>query len=237
MPSEAISIDRRYNVEIMRVLIVEDQPELAATVGDFLELNRYQVDFAGTGESALALMDTNEYDALLLDINLPRRDGLQVCSELRRQGQGIPVLMLTARDTLDDIVAGFEHGADDYLVKPFALEELLVRLQAVTARGRRADTGRLHLGDLEIDLRAQTASRRGRFLELNSLQFRILKTLALASPGIVSRETLEASIWQDDAPQNGALRMQIHRLRSIVDDGFDRSLIETVRGHGFRLRD
>ena len=221
----------------MRVLIVEDQPDLATTIGDFLEINRHQVDFAGTGESALALLDSSEYDAILLDINLPRKDGLYVSSELRRQGNGIPILMLTARDTLDDIISGFEHGADDYLVKPFALEEMLVRLQAVTARGRRADTGLLNVGDLEIDLRRQTVTRRGRFLDLNSLQFQIVKTLALASPGIVSRETLEASIWQDDTPQNGALRMQIHRLRSIVDEGFDRSLIETVRGHGFRLND
>ena len=97
------------------------------------------------------------------------------------------------------------------------------------------DTGTLSAGDLEIDLQRQTVRRRGRYLELNSLQFRIVKTLALASPGIVSRETLEASIWPDDTPQNGALRMQIHRLRSIADEGFERSLIETVRGHGFRL--
>ncbi len=220
----------------MRVLIVEDQPELAATIGDYLELNRHQVDFAASGESALALAQTNEYDALLLDINLPRKDGLDVCAELRRQGSGVPVLMLTARDTLDDIVAGFERGADDYLVKPFALEEMLVRLQAVTARGRRNDTGTINVSDLEIDLSAQTVLRQGKALKLNALQFRILKTLALASPATVTRETLEASIWHDEVPQNGALRMQIHRLRGIVDEGFDRALIETVRGQGFRLR-
>ena len=221
----------------MRVLIVEDQPDLAATIGDFLELNRHQVDFAGTGESALALLAANEFDAILLDINLPRKDGLAVCTELRQQGNGIPVLMVTARDTVDDIVAGFERGADDYLVKPFALEEMLARLIAVTSRGRRSDTGTLRIADLEIDLQKQTALRQGQALKLNTLQFRILKTLALASPGIVTRETLEASIWQDEPPQNGALRMQIHRLRGIVDDGFDRALIETIRGHGFRLID
>ena len=219
----------------MRILIVEDQPDLAATIGDFLELNRHQVDFAGTGESALALVDSNEYDAVLLDINLPRKDGLSVCSELRRNGSSLPILMLTARDTLDDIVAGFDRGADDYLVKPFALEEMLVRLQAVTARGRRVDTGRLRVADLDIDLQKQTALRRGRALKLNSLQFELLKTLALASPGVVSRETLEALIWRDEPPQDGALRMQIHRLRGIVDEGFAKGLIETVRGHGFRL--
>ena len=219
----------------MRVLIVEDQPELAATVGDYLELNRHQVDFAGTGEAALVLAEGNEYDAILLDINLPRKNGLDVCAELRARGSNIPVLMLTARDTLDDIVTGFDRGADDYLVKPFALEEMLARLSAVTSRGRRSDTGTVSAGDLEIDLLRQTALRQGRVLKLNSLQFQILKTLAMASPGVVSRETLEAFIWQDETPQNGALRMQIHRLRGIVDEGFDRSLIETVRGQGFRL--
>ena len=219
----------------MRVLIVEDQPELAATVGDYLELNQHQVDFAATGESALVLAERHEYDAVLLDINLPRKDGLDVCEELRACGNNIPVLMLTARDTLDDIVAGFDRGADDYLVKPFALEEMLVRLQAVTSRGRRVDTGTINVGDLEINLLKQTALRQGRSLKLNSLQFQILKTLAMASPGVVSRETLESLIWEDDTPQNGALRMQIHRLRSIVDAGFDRPLIETVRGYGFRL--
>ena len=221
----------------MRVLIVEDQPELAATIGDYLELNQHQVDFAGTGEAALALVESNEFDAVLLDINLPRKDGLEVCSELRAGGNPVPVLMLTARDTLDDIVSGFERGADDYLVKPFALEEMLVRLQAVTSRGRRVDTGTINAGDLEINLLKQTVMRQGRSLKLNSLQFQILKKLALASPGIVSRDTLESVIWEEDTPQNGALRMQIHRLRSIVDEGFDQPLIETVRGYGFRLRD
>ncbi len=221
----------------MRVLIVEDEPDLAATIGDFLELNQHQVDFAGSGESALALVGDNEYDAMLLDINLPRKDGLDVCAELRSSGNPIPVLMLTARDTVDDIVVGFERGADDYLVKPFALEEMLVRLQAVTARGRRKDTGTINIEDLEIDLLKQTARRQGRSLKLNSLQFELLKTLALASPGVVSRETLEFMIWQDETPKQGALRMQIHRLRNIVDKDFKHPLIETVHGQGFRIGD
>ncbi|MEM7564096.1 MAG: response regulator transcription factor [Pseudomonadota bacterium] len=219
----------------MRLLIVEDQPDLAATIGDFLELNQHQVDFAATGEAALRLVEENEYDAVLLDINLPRKDGLTVCSELRTDGNAVPVLMVTARDTVDDIVAGLDRGADDYLVKPFALEEMLARLQAVTARGRRKDTGSLQIADLEIDLINQTAQRNGCGLKLNPLQFKLLKTLALASPGVVSRETLESCLWRDDIPEPGALRMQIHRLRSVVDEAFDRPLIETVRGHGFRL--
>ncbi len=221
----------------MRVLIVEDQPELAATVGDYLELNQHQADFAGTGEEALVLAERHEYDAILLDINLPRKDGLVVCAELRRVGNNIPVVMLTARDTLDDIVSGFDHGADDYLVKPFALEEMLARLQAVTARGRRSDTGTVSVGGLEIDLLRKTVLRQGKDLRLNPLQFQLLKTLALASPEIVSRETLESVIWRDETPQDGALRMHIDRLRGILDEGSDRSLIETVRGHGFRIGD
>lgn len=219
----------------MRVLIVEDHPELAATIGDYLALNRHQVDFASSGELALQLAASDAYDAILLDIGLPRKDGLEVCTALRKVGNAVPVLMLTARDTLEDILAGFERGADDYLVKPFALEELLVRLQAVTARGRRNDTGLIRVDDLEIDLLKQCALRKGRILKLNPMQFRILKTLALASPGVVSRETLESLIWEDETPQRGALRMQILRLRNIVNHAGEEPLIETVHGQGFRL--
>ena len=143
--------------------------------------------------------------------------------------------MMTARDTLDDIVAGFDGGADDYLVKPFALEELLVRLQAVTVRGRRQDTGSIEIADLHIDLFNKTVTRQGVTLKLNALQFLLLKTLALASPGVVDRQTLESLIWQDEPPQNGALRMHILRLRNAVDKNFDRPLIETVHGQGFRI--
>jgi len=229
------SIDCLYDNVFMRVLIVEDHPQLAATIGDYVELNRHQVDFAATGESALALTQSNEYDAILLDINLPRKDGLQVCAQLRTSGNAIPILMLTARDTLADTISGFNCGADDYLIKPFALEEMLVRLQAVTSRGRRNDTGTIKIDDLEIDLLKQTVQRQGRPLKLNPLQFQLLKTLVLASPKIVSRETLKSIIWPDNPPQSGALRMQIHRLRNIVNDGFDQLLIETVHGHGFRI--
>ena len=219
----------------MRILVVEDEPGLAATIGDYLALNQYQVDFAASGESALGLVEQYEFDAVLLDINLPRMDGLTVCAELRSRGETLPILMLTARDTLDDVIAGFEQGTDDYLVKPFALEEMLVRLRALSKRGRRLDTGTITVGDLELNLGMATASRRGQQLKLTSLQFNLLKTLVQASPGTVSRKTLEYIIWQDDAPDDGALRMHIHRLRNIVDKGFDHPLIATVHGKGFRI--
>ncbi len=219
----------------MRLLVVEDQPELAETIGDYLELQGHEVDFAFTGESALGLVEDIGFDAILLDINLPRRDGLSVCNELRAAGNSIPILMMTARDTLDDIVAGFDGGADDYLVKPFALEELMVRLRAITVRGRRKDTGTISVADLQLDLLHEVATRQGITLKLNALQFQLLKALVLASPGVVARETLESNIWRDEPPQSGALRMHILRLRNAVDQDFDHSLIETVHGRGFRL--
>ncbi|MEM7207457.1 MAG: response regulator transcription factor [Pseudomonadota bacterium] len=219
----------------MRILIVEDEPDLASTIGDYLEINQHQTDFAATGESALELVVNNKYDAILLDVNLPRKDGLAVCAELRANSQDFPILMITARDTLPDVIAGFDSGADDYLVKPFALEEMLARLHAISARGRRTDIGIKRVGELTIDVRNRVVQRRGRTLALNPLQFDILKTLALACPAVVSKEALEALIWQYDTPQSGALRMQIHRLRGVVDDGFNQPLIETVRGRGFRI--
>ena len=219
----------------MRVLIVEDNSDLAATIGDFLALNSHQVDFAGDGQVALNLLEREEFDALILDINMPRMDGLKTCKSLRAGGNGIPILMLTARDTLEDIVSGFESGTDDYLVKPFALEEMLARLLALGARGLRRDTGMLRVADLELNIGAHSAVRDGRVLPLNRLQFELLKTLALASPRVVSRETLEYVIWQGEAPDGSALRTHIYRLRNVVDKGFDEALIETVHGQGFRI--
>lgn len=219
----------------MRILIVDDNTSLAATIGDYLSLHAYSVDYAADGQEALSLMARHEFDAVVLDIAMPRIDGLEVCTRLRQQGNATPILMLTARDTLEDKISGFDTGADDYLVKPFALEELGARLRALTSRGPRSDCGTLRVADLEINLNQRTAQRGDSALRLNRVQFELLKTLALASPNTVSREKLEYAIWRDEVPDSGALRTHIYRLRNIVDRDFERPLVHTVHSKGFRL--
>lgn len=217
------------------VLLVEDDFDLAATVVQYLEMEAIQCDHAANGEAGLALALRNRFDVILLDINMPRLNGLQVCEALREKGVEVPVLMLTARDTLEDKVAGFRAGTDDYLVKPFALEELVVRINAL-ARRRSGQVKRLRRGDLELDLSAKTAHRQGRMLQLTPIGWLILEALTRASPNVVSRQQLEHAVWQDDPPDSNALKVHLHKLRQQVDKPFAEALIHTVPNHGFVLR-
>ncbi|MEM6957372.1 MAG: response regulator transcription factor [Myxococcota bacterium] len=219
----------------MRILLVEDDQDLASTIQDYLSLESHAVDYAHDGVVALHLATELEFDAVILDVAMPRMDGLEFCKRLRVQGKGTPVLMLTARNTLEDKLLGFESGTDDYLTKPFALEELAARLRALSTRGPRSDVGVRAVGDLQIDFERQAVSRSGKALKLNRVQFALLKALALASPGLVSRESLEYSIWGDEVPESDALRTHVYRLRNIVDRGFETPLIHTAHGKGFRL--
>ncbi len=219
----------------MRILLVEDDRDLASTIQDYLTLESHSVDYAHDGRMALHLVDQLEFDAVILDVAMPRMDGLEFCEHLRAQGKGTPVLMLTARNTLEDKLRGFASGTDDYLTKPFALEELAARLRALASRGPRSDVGVRKIGDLELDFERETATRAGQTLKLNRVQFALLKALVLASPGVATRESLEYSIWGDDLPESDALRTHIYRLRNIVDRGFGAPLIHTAHGKGFRL--
>lgn len=219
----------------IRVLLVEDDIDLASTLLQFLELEGIECDHAANGQAGLTLGCENRYDVILLDINLPRMDGLTVCQQLREAGQDTPILMLTARDTLDDKLAGFHAGTDDYLIKPFALDEVLVRVEALAKR-RSGQIKKLSVAGLEMDLDGKQVCREGRRLKLSPTGWLLLETLMRRSPEVVSRRVLEQAVWGDELPDSNSLKVHMHKLRQQVDKGFDVPLIETVPGHGFMLR-
>jgi DNA-binding response OmpR family regulator len=224
--------------QALRILIVEDSIDLAENIGDYLEIQGHVSDFAMDGISGLHLSLTNRYDAIILDIMLPGMDGLTFCRKLRKEGEmTTPVLMLTARDTLSDKLKGFDAGADDYLVKPFELEELSARLLALARRSDHAREKTLIVGDLEIDLGKMQVQRAGNPIELNRACFKILKMLMQASPNVVSRNEIEHALWSDMPPESDALRSHIYILRQAIDKPFTHPLIQTTHGIGFKLAD
>jgi DNA-binding response OmpR family regulator len=222
----------------MRVLIIEDDPAIAANLYDFLEARGHAVDAAADGVTGLHLAVTGGFDAIVLDIGLPGVNGLDVCRRLRSEARSsIPIIMLTARDQLDDKLAGFDAGADDYLVKPFAMPELEARLTAIIRRREKdAFTDKYTIGDLVLDAAAVEVTRAGRRIKLSRKQFDILRVLMRESPNVVTREGLERALWGDDPPDSDALRSHLYNLRKLVDKGFEREMIETVPGVGFRIR-
>jgi len=220
----------------LRILLVEDQAALAASIIDFLESHGHRLDYAADGREGLDLALGGIYDVVLLDLRLPVLDGLAVCRELRATAERhLPVLMLTARDTLDDKVAGFDAGADDYLTKPFALEELLLRCNALGRRHQLHDSDFLTIGDLTIDRRRRLATRAGQALALHNTPFDILVALAEAHPAVMTRSELTDRIWGDDLPASDALATHIYSLRQSLDRPFDAPMLKTLHGVGFRL--
>ena len=222
----------------MKVLIIEDNQDIAASIYDYLDDRGCTMDAAGDGITGLHLAVTNEYDVIILDLGLPGIDGLDLCRRLRRETQQTtPVLMLTARDSLQDKLEGFDSGADDYLVKPFALQELAARVKVLGERGRRNTTPRLKFSDLVLDIDAHEVSRAGELIELNPIGFRILTYLMQNPERLIKREEMERVIWDDDPPDSDALRTHLSNLRQAVDKPFNRPLIHTVRGFGYRMTD
>jgi DNA-binding response OmpR family regulator len=220
----------------MRILIIEDNPDIAANIGDYLEDRGHMVDFAGDGITGLHLAVVNDFDAIVLDLALPGMDGLEVCRKLRNEaGKDTPVLMLTARDRLEDKLAGFETGADDYLVKPFALQEVEVRLDALARRGRRIASRKLEVGDLQYNLDTLTVNHGGIEVEINPIGLKLLRCLMEASPNVVSRAELEKEVWGEEMPDSDSLRVHIHSLRSAIDKPFGTKMIQTRHGIGYRL--
>jgi len=219
----------------INVLLVEDDHDLAAAVADYLELEDILCDHAYNGLSGLQLATDNDYQVILLDLMLPKMDGLSVCEQLRQRGIDTPVLMLTARDQLEDKVAGFRAGSDDYLVKPFAMEELVVRVQALAKR-RSGNSRKLQAADLVMDLDNRSAHRNGQALKLTPSGWILLETLLRASPALVSRRALEQALWQDSPPDSNAFKVHLYKLRQAVDQPFASKLIHTLPGHGFALR-
>jgi len=222
----------------MRILIVEDHPDILANLYGFLEPKGHVLDAARNGYAALALASENDYDVIVLDIGLPGLNGLELCQKLRGElSLATPVLMLTARDSLSDKVAGFDSGADDYLVKPFSLVELDVRLKALVRRseGRSAASNKLRFGELVFDPDIQQATRENQPVNLTRTGYILLHALLKAAPRIVSRDTLEQAVWGEDRPDSDALRTHIHALRQALDKPFAHPMLLTVPGAGYRL--
>ena len=224
----------------MRVLVVEDELKVANALREGLEGERYDVVVERTGEDAFFRMTTEAFDLILLDLGLPGRDGLQILTTLRSKGVKTPVLVLTARDTLQDRVAGLDSGADDYLVKPFAFAELLARIRALMRRGRGAESPRLAVGDLMMDLITRKVTRGGQPVELTVREFELLEYLMRYEGQVVSRETLARDVWKETArttPLDNVIDVHIARLRRKVDLDRPVRLIHTIRGVGFMLRE
>ena len=220
----------------MRILIVEDNPDILANVLDYLQLKGFIVDCAQDGLGGLHLAATQTYDLIVLDVMLPGIDGFQICRRLREDARlDVPVIMLTARDTLDDRIRGFGTGADDYLVKPFALSELHARIQAVLRRARGGRSHELRVGDLSFDVETLQVRRAGRTLKPHPFGLKLLEILMRKSPAVVRREELERELWGDDCPDSDSLRSHIHQLRQVVDKPFGSPLLHTVHGIGYRL--
>jgi DNA-binding response OmpR family regulator len=219
------------------ILLVEDHHALAATVGEFLELNGMAVDYANNCHSAMSLLRQNSYHCVVLDLNLPDGSGYEICQDIRQNlGLSLPVIMLTARDTLDDKLDGFEVGADDYLVKPFELKELVARINAHIKRAR-GQVGHTHLavGDLILDVHKNSVVRAGIKIDLPRIQFKLLNLLMRQSPQVVSRQMMEMELWGDEMPDSDALRSHIYNLRKVIDKPFEQKLIHTISGVGVQL--
>lgn len=220
----------------MRILVIEDNRDILANVLDYLQLKGYSVDCAQDGLSGLHLATTAHHDLIVLDIMLPGMDGYQVCKRLREDARSeVPILMLTARDALDDRIKGFQSGADDYLVKPFALSELVARIEAILRRSRGGRERQLKVADLVYDLDTLDITRAGQPLKLSPLTMKLLAILMQRSPAVVRREVLEEALWGDDSPDSDSLRSHIHQLRQIIDKPFDAPLLHTLHGVGYRL--
>lgn len=219
------------------ILLVEDNADLAGNIIDYLEALGHRLHYAADGAAGLREALVNPVDIVLLDLALPVRDGLSVCAELRRRAdRRVPILMLTARDTLDDKLAGFASGADDYLVKPFSLAELAARVMALAQRQHLGQPHCRSIGPLTIDRQARTATRAGQSLRLTPLLWELLVLLAEAWPNPVSRDEATRRLWGDEPPSSDSLRAHIHLLRQVVDKPFDSPIIETVHSIGFRLQ-
>jgi two-component system copper resistance phosphate regulon response regulator CusR len=225
---------------VLRILVVEDEVKVANALKEGLEGERYEAVVALTGEDAFFRINTEQFDVIVLDVMLPGRDGLQVLTSIRKNGIGTPVLLLTARDTLEDRVAGLNSGADDYLIKPFAFAEVLARIRALLRRGRTSDSLRLAAGDLDMDLVTRKVTRGGRTVDLTAREFELLEYLLRHQGQVVLRDTLAREVWKETTrgtPLNNVIDVHIARLRRKVDLDQPLKLIHTIRGVGFMLRE
>lgn len=222
-----------------KILVIEDTPDIVANIYAFFEPKGFELDNAHNGYSGLTLASNNRYDVILLDVMLPGMNGTQLCKKLREElHDKTPVLMLTARDTILDKVAGFDSGADDYLVKPFSLVELESRIKALIRRHQDSHCEQsLNVGGLCLNIEEHTVVREGKSLKLTPTGFKILQILMSASPRMVSKNELEEKVWADDIPSSDALRTHVHSVRAQVDKPFAKPMVMTVSGVGYQLID
>lgn len=224
----------------MRILVIEDEKKVAEAIRKGLEAEHYQATVAHTGEEGFFQINAGEFDLVLLDLMLPGRDGIEILTTLRKRGIETPILILTARDAVEDRVLGLDSGADDYLVKPFAFPELLARIRLLLRRGRKEQVLRLGLADLEMDLVTRKVTRGSEQVELTTREFELLEYLMRNQGRIVSREMLARDVWQvkdRSTPLDNVIDVHIARLRRKVDGPFDRKLVKTVRGLGFVMKE
>jgi DNA-binding response OmpR family regulator len=222
------------------ILLIEDEPKLASALEEGLRAEPYDVSVARSGEEGFYLLYSGTFDLVLLDVMLPGRTGYEILAQMRKNGFGKPVMLITARDSVEDRVHGLDVGADDYLVKPFAVPELLARCRALLRRGAPEKPARLTVGDLALDTAARQFSRDGQPIELTLREYDLLEYLLRNQGSVVSREMLARDIWKETSratPIDNVIDVHIARLRRKLDDGFDRKLLHTVRGVGFILRE
>lgn len=222
----------------MKILVIEDEKKVAAALKKGLESEGFEVDVALTGEEGFFLLGSGTFDMVILDLMLPGRDGMEVLGALRRTHVRLPVLILTARDTLEDKILGLDQGADDYLVKPFAFPELTARIRALLRRGKSEPGSKLRLGALEIDLMKRTVAREARAILLTAMEFAILESLLRNRGHVVTREMLAREVWKEAeraTPLDNVIDVHIGRLRKKIDEPFGKRLLHTVRGVGFIL--
>lgn len=221
------------------ILIIEDHQDIAEMVVDYMQHKGFEVDYAADGITGLHLAVTNPYDAIVLDLMLPGLDGLEVCKKVRSEAKNdTPIIMLTARDTLDDKITGLESGADDYLVKPFAIQELEVRVRTLIRRykGQIAKEV-LEIADLSLDTSTLTVTRNKQTLNLTPIALKILTILMRASPAVVSRNELERQVWGHVLPDSDTLRSHLYNLRKTIDKPFSCQLLQTLQGNGYKITD
>ena len=219
----------------MLVLLVEDDIDLAVTIVDYLKLENITCDHFSNGVAALQALQNTDYQCIILDWQLPRLSGIDFARQLRSTGDDIPILMLTAKDRLEDKLTGFDAGVDDYLVKPFALAELIARIKTLSKR-RSGEAKLLKIADIEMNCKLKQVTRQGQVLKLSPTGFQLLEMLLRASPEAVSRKNIIQAVWGEESPDSDSLKVLMHRLRKQVDGEREKPIIHTIQGYGFAIR-
>ena len=220
---------------MINVLLVEDDIDLATTIVDYLDIEDIECDHASNGVMGLNLLQINHYQMIILDVNMPKMDGLTMCRTLREQGKDTPVLMLTARDSLDNKLEGFDAGSDDYLVKPFAMKELVARVQ-VLAKRKSGEAKRLTLANLNLDLAKRSADVEGQTLKLSPIAFKLLETLVREAPQPVTRSAIMQAVWGEEQPDSNSLKVHIYHLRKQLEGASKQVQLETIPSVGFAIK-